>query len=229
MEEAISIIKNNILFEGMNDLEIKKLLKCANCQIISYEQGQTVFVKDDLINRMGIVLSGEFNLVAQKYNGTRAIITTLENNDIFGEALIFASDKKAPYDLVSFSNSKAILIPYSIFFSMCHELCSFHERLILNLLTILSDKIVMLNNKMNILNADTLRNRIAVYLINVHKKTNTLTFNIPMKRQELADFLNVSRPSLSREMSFMQKDKIIDMYRSSIKILDLDRLYELAE
>jgi DNA-binding transcriptional regulator LsrR (DeoR family) len=50
-----------------------------------------------------------------------------------------------------------------------------------------------------------------------------------MKRQELSEFLNVTRPSLSRELSSMQMDNIINVYRSSITILDLERLYELSE
>jgi DNA-binding transcriptional regulator LsrR (DeoR family) len=52
---------------------------------------------------------------------------------------------------------------------------------------------------------------------------------MPMNRQELAEFLNVKRPSLSRELSNMQKEKIIEVYRSSVKILDMDKLCELAD
>jgi CRP-like cAMP-binding protein len=178
---------------------------------------------------MGIVLEGEFNLVSQKYSGTRVIVTTLEKGDLFGEALIFSSIKKSPYDLVSSGNSKVLLIPYGIFVNMCQEVCNFHKQLISNMLTILSDKIVMLNNKMTILNAETLKGRIALYLLSINKKTKTLTFNMPMNRQEMAEFLNVTRPSLSRELSNMQKDEIIEIYRSSVKIKDIERLKELAD
>jgi DNA-binding transcriptional regulator LsrR (DeoR family) len=56
-----------------------------------------------------------------------------------------------------------------------------------------------------------------------------MIFNMPMNRQELAEFLNVKRPSLSRELSNMQKEKIIEVYRSSVKILDMEKLCELAD
>ncbi len=97
------------------------------------------------------------------------------------------------------------------------------------MLAILSDKIVMLNNKMHILNAETLKGRIAVYLLTLYKKNNSLIFDMPMKRQELADFLNVKRPSLSRELSNMQQDEIIEVYRSTVKITDLEKLKEIAD
>jgi CRP-like cAMP-binding protein len=97
------------------------------------------------------------------------------------------------------------------------------------MLTILSDKIIMLNNKMHILNSDSIKEKIAVYLISIHNKTKALTFEMPMKRQELSEFLNVTRPSLSREFSNMQNDNIIEVDRSTVKILDLEKLYELSE
>jgi CRP-like cAMP-binding protein len=229
MKEITKVIKDNQLFDNMNEDEIGKVLKCGNAFVAEYKDNQTIFQKDDTIRKLGIVLEGQLNLVSQKYNGTRVIITTLEQNDLFGEALAFSSTKETPYDLVSTGNSKALIIPYDIFFNLCQDVCGFHKTLINNMLAILSDKIVMLNNKMHILNAETLKGRIAVYLLALHKKTNSMIFDMPMKRQELADFLNVKRPSLSRELSNMQQENIIDVYRSTVKILDLECLKELAD
>lgn len=229
MEKIINLIKDNKLFENMTERQIKQVLHCSKAVALDFYDNQVVFEKDDNIKKMGIVLEGQFNLVSQKYNGTRVIVTTLEKSEIFGEALAFSTMRESPYDLVSSGNSKALIIPYSIFFTMCREMCDFHQALIRNMLTILSDKIVMLNNKMNILNAETLKGRISVYLLSLHKKTNSMIFDMPMKRQELAEFLNVKRPSLSRELSNMQQEGIIDVYRSTIKIKDMDALKELAD
>ncbi len=229
MNEIIKVIKNNQLFDNISEDEIKQVLKCAKAQVAEYKDNQIVFQKDDTIKKLGIVVEGQLSLVSHKYNGTRVIVTTLEQNDLFGEALAFSSSRETPYDLVSTGNSKALIIPYSIFFVMCREVCGFHKILINNMLSILSDKIVMLNNKMNILNAETLKGRIAVYLLTLYKKNNSLIFDMPMKRQELADFLNVKRPSLSRELSNMQQDGIIEVYRSTVKITDLERLKETAD
>ncbi|MFA9423557.1 MAG: Crp/Fnr family transcriptional regulator [Sedimentibacter sp.] len=229
MNETIRVIKENQLFESINENDIQKILKCSNSVVESYHENQAIFEKDDTIVEVGIVIEGKLNLVSQKYSGTRVIVTTLEQNDLFGEALIFCSVKKSPYDLVSSGDSKILMIPYSIFINMCSELCDFHKQLINNMLTILSDKIIMLNNKMSILNAETLRGRIAVYLLTLQKKTNAFIFNMPMNRQQLSEFLNVTRPSLSRELSNMQKDGIIEIYRSTVKIKDLKRLQALAD
>lgn len=229
MEKIIKKIKDNRLFHGLSEEDIQKIFTCCKAKIRKYENNQIVFEKGDIIQNIGIVLDGEFNLVSQKFNGTRVIVTSLAFNDMFGEALIFSTANTSPYDLVSQGESSAIIIPKSFFSNMCPNSCDFHKILISNMLSILSDKIVMLNSKMKILNAETIKGKIAVYLLSIYKKTNKLTFDMPMKRQELSEFLNITRPSLSREFSNMQDDNIIEVYRSSVKILDLERLYELAE
>jgi len=229
MDAIIQKIKENQLFNGLNLEEINKVITCSNALIQKFEDNQMIFEKDDIIKNIGIVLEGEFNLVSQKFNGSRVIVTTLTFNDLFGEALIFSTAKTSPYDLISSGESKALFIPKDFFIDMCPNSCNFHKKLIDNMLSILSDKIIMLNNKMKILNAETIKSKLAVYFLSIYKKTNKLSFEMPMKRQELSEFLNVTRPSLSRELSNMQDDNIIEVYRSSVKILDLERLYELSE
>ena len=229
MESIIKEIKNNALFYNMSEDEIRSVLQCGYAAVENYTDNQVLFEKDYKVKKLGIVIEGVLNLVSHKYNGNRVIVTTLEKNDLFGEALIYASVENSPYDLISSGNSKALLIPYKIFSNMCSNNCNYHAQLIKNMLTILSDKIIMLNNKMSILNAETLKGRIAVYLLSLQKNSNVMIFNLPMNRQELAEFLNVKRPSLSRDLSNMQKGNIIEVYRSSVKILDMDKLRELAD
>ncbi len=43
-----------------------------------------------------------------------------------------------------------------------------------------------------------------------------------MNREQLADFLGVARPSLSRELMRMQKDGLIEVSRKTIRICDRD-------
>jgi Mn-dependent DtxR family transcriptional regulator len=74
-----------------------------------------------------------------------------------------------------------------------------------------------------------MRGKISTYLLEQYKRTGKATFIIPLRRNELADFLNVSRPSLSREMSRLMEEGIIDYHRASIKIKDLDSLKRMAE
>ena len=45
-----------------------------------------------------------------------------------------------------------------------------------------------------------------------------------MNREALADYLNVSRPSMSRELGRMKDEGVIDFYRSSFVVKDVEAL-----
>ena len=46
-------------------------------------------------------------------------------------------------------------------------------------------------------------------------------------RIQLADYLNCDRSALSRELSLMQRDGLLDTYRSSFKLLEPEALRQM--
>ena len=48
-------------------------------------------------------------------------------------------------------------------------------------------------------------------------------------RLQLADYLNCDRSALSRELSLMQKDGLLDTFKSSFKLLDPDALKQMVQ
>lgn len=87
----------------------------------------------------------------------------------------------------------------------------------------------MLNKKVEYLSIKTLRGKISTYLLDEYNKTGQKTFQLNLNRNELADFINVSRPSLSRELCKMRDEGIIDFHSTAIKILDFDILKNFSE
>ena len=57
------------------------------------------------------------------------------------------------------------------------------------------------------------------YLLRVSCEQQSRTFSIPMNRNEMADYLNIERSALSRELSRMKRDGLIDYHRDSFKLL----------
>jgi CRP-like cAMP-binding protein len=97
------------------------------------------------------------------------------------------------------------------------------------MLGIISEKALMLNRKVEYLAIKSMRAKISTFLLEQYKKTGKTTFMIPLNRNELADFLNVSRPSMSREMCRMKEEGIIDFHRASIRIINPDALKKSVE
>jgi CRP-like cAMP-binding protein len=87
----------------------------------------------------------------------------------------------------------------------------------------------MLNKKIEYLSAKSIRSRVTNYLLDIYRISGDTTFTIPMKRHELADYLSIPRPSLSRELGLMRDDGIIEFDGSSVKIKNILMLEKSIE
>ena len=86
-----------------------------------------------------------------------------------------------------------------------------------------------LNWKLELLTLKGMREKLASYLLKTSLEKGSNTFQIPLNRTELADFLNVSRTSMCRELTRMKNEGLIDLYGRSFKILNKERLAECLE
>ena len=86
------------------------------------------------------------------------------------------------------------------------------------MLEIFSRKEFHITKKLHIVSTASLRERIAIWLIDSMDSEGKVVMR--MKREELADFLGVARPSLSRELMRMQSDGLIEVSKKCICIKD---------
>lgn len=98
------------------------------------------------------------------------------------------------------------------------------SRIINNFVGVLSNRILMLNERITTLSYDTIRKKIIDILLFEYKKQHSFNIILPYSRKKMAEILNIPRPSLSRELSNMKEEKLIDFYRNRFKILDLESL-----
>lgn len=80
-----------------------------------------------------------------------------------------------------------------------------------------------LNRKVKILSQKKTRDRIITYLQSVYPCGNN--FRLPFNPQELANFLGVDRSALSRDLSAVRVEGIIDFYKKDIILLRRDLLH----
>lgn len=230
-ETYVDLLRENPIFGGLNAYQIQSLLPCITHKIISYQANHCIYHKGDAVRHLGIVLHGHLVVCNHTPEGDRVIVANIEENDFFGEAIIFATGGSVPNDVYAKEESTVIYLTSDFFLRTCGDDCQLqnaHTVVMKNMLGILSDRAMLLHRKISYLTAPDLKTKIAMYLSDLHDKNGSLTFQTPLNRDELAEFLAVARPSLSREFANLKTDGIIDYYRSSIKILDLERLQTIA-
>jgi CRP-like cAMP-binding protein len=224
-----SVVKSCMLFENMPDADLTMLLECLKPRVLKFEKNDIANSEGGPFEGIGIVLSGQAAVVKENSSGSRTILTILKPGDLFGEMAAFSGNGRWPATVVTQSACNIMYMPPDKILGQCEKVCTGHHTLIMNMLGVLSRKAMVLNRKLEYLSIKSMRGRIARFLVEQYKKSGQTTFLLPMNRNELADFLNVSRPSLSRELCRMRDDGLLDFHRSSLQLKNLDALIVEAE
>ena len=103
--------------------------------------------------------------------------------------------------------------------TVCSSACEFHTRLIHNLLTILTEKNLMLTHKIEHMAQKNTRDKLLSYLSMEAEKSGSAEFRIPFNRQQLADYLSVDRSAMSNELSKMRDEGLIKFSKNHFELL----------
>ncbi len=218
----IEKIENNVIFKGLSREEIENCLKCSNAKIKVYDKNQIIFSQMDPPKALYVLISGSVVVCKDSPDGKRYIVTNIEEKDIFGEVYVFLENVDYSYYVISNTESSVLEIPKEFFFLTCEKTCKEHSTVIHNMLTILAQKAFFLNNKVQLLTSGSLRQKLAKYLLENCQNKKYVQFS--MNREQFSAYLNVARPSLSRELIKMQEDGLIEVDRDMVKIIDYDTL-----
>lgn len=224
IDTYIDIIKNFPLFYGIKEEEIICMLQCLAPKIHSYNKNEFIVNSGEAIDKFGIILEGEATVLKENAEGNRVIMSVVKKGDLFGEMLVFSSRKIWPVSVRVQNYCKVLFFTNSDLIARCGKMCPWHNAMLQNFIKIISDKALMLNKKVEYLSIKSIRGKIAAYLLEQYENNPNINIILPLKRNELADFLNVSRPSLSREMCQMRDEGIIDFHLSTFRIKDIEAL-----
>jgi len=223
-EQYSEIFLQIVLFQGIELKNIKTMLDCLKPKYSCYNKNEYVINFGDNFYSIGIMLKGEAIVIRENAAGNRTIMTYLKQGDIFGEILAFSNQSKWPSTVQAQEKCEVLFLSKDKIIGQCDNICSWHRILIQNFLKIISERAIMLNKKVEYLTIKSMRGKISTYLLEQSKKIGSCSFVLPLNRNELADFFNVSRPSMSREMCKMRDEGVIDFYLNAFKILDLEAL-----
>ena len=85
-----------------------------------------------------------------------------------------------------------------------------------NMLEILSNKAFYLNQKILIYSSFSLRQKLSKFFLLISENKDIV--ELELNREELADFLGVTRPSISRELMNMQEDGLIKIDKNKVSL-----------
>lgn len=215
----IEVLINTCFFKGISEKEIESILKSELYLVREYKKNEVIANQGDRCNSLSVILKGKAVIQTIYENGKVLTLSNFNVSDVFAEALLFSKDKEYPATVMAVEDCKILSFPRDSVLRIMQKNIKFAE----NILQLLSQKIVILNRKINLIELDSIRRKICKILLDNYKKNNVYAYKISSKK-ELAEELGIPRPSLSRELINMREMGLIDFNLKEIKINDLEAL-----
>ena len=220
MEKYLNCLMECQFFDNIPHDALITFLSANKYVIKVYSKDDIIANEEDDCKSLGIVVEGTINIQRIYPTGKTITINMLTKSNVFGEAVIFSSFGKYPASIVSLTDTIIMFIPRDEII----KLCLYDQRYLNNFLGTLSDKILMLNKKLKNLSYQTVRQKVVNYILEEYNLQNKVALTIPLSREHMAEYLDIPRPSLSRELAKLKNEGVIDFYRNSITINSLDKL-----
>lgn len=224
MEQFYPVLSKCPLFYNIDRTQYKALLSCINSYTKSYKNNEYIILAGNEINYVGIILGGSVEIIKENPAGARHIMDFLGASNLFGEGIVCTMEHISPVTVRAKEDTKILFVPYEKIIKSCGNSCSFHLQLIKNMMMLLGEKNFNLNRKIELLMLKGMREKLAAFLLYESKRQNSQTFQIIPNRNELAEYLNVSRTSMCRELARMKDLGMLDYYQNSFKLLSIDDL-----
>lgn len=219
MNKSLDILKSSVLFKEVDYTDLEALLKCLEAKIKTFEKDQVIVMMDEDIPKMGLILEGSAQIIKEDFNGNKTIIDKIGKAELFGETIVCADLHKSPVTVVAEEKCKVLFINYKRIISPCESTCSFHKKLIENMLKIIARKNIMLNQRIQLIAERSTRDKLMAFLLSEKEKAGKNSFEISFNRNELADFLCVERSAMSRELGKLRDENIISFNKNKFEIL----------
>lgn len=221
-------LKNTILFQNLDEQEIERVLHCSHAKTVCYEKNQSIVLPDDTPHVLYLILEGKVMIEQYNYMGKPMNLEYRAAGELFGESDLFLKKERFDYSVRASSFCRILTAKRSFFYRTCENSCEHHSKLIFNMLHILANENKQKQQRLELLTCGDLNQRTAQYLCETGKGSDLIT--LPMDRNTLAAYLNTTRPSLSRVLSSMQDEGIIQIDgRKKIRILNQENLLAIAD
>lgn len=191
----------------------------------TFARRSIVHLPEEVCTRLEVVLEGRIAVQRMDEEGRILTIDVLGPGDVLGANLLFSSRRRYPMQVVA--EEAAVLLGFSreAILALSKDSASFTE----DLLRLVSDKSLHLSDKIHTVAHKGLRQRIEEFLRLQYHLQGSRTLRLPMSKKALAERLGVERTSLSRGLSKMRDEGLLDYDARQVVLKSLGNIFEEAQ
>ena len=211
-----SVLEKSILFSGLTAKTIREVLEAVPHHIQCYEKGETIFHFMENAARLGIILEGRVDAQKPFPNGSQINVSVRNAGEMIGPAAVFSRRQKYPCDVVALDPATIMMFRKEDILLLLQK----DSQVLKNFMAELATAAYMLQQRLELLSYSGIAQKAAFYLLMQHRQTGNASVQIPDSVSKWAMTMNVSRPSLHRELKKLEKQGFIHCSTHTIEILD---------
>lgn len=211
-----SVLEKSILFSGLMAKTIREVLEAVPHHIQCYEKDETIFHFMENAARLGIILEGRVEAQKPFPNGSQINVSVRNAGEMIGPAAVFSRRQKYPCDVVALEPATIMMFRKEDILLLLQK----DSQVLKNFMAELATAAYMLQQRLELLSYSGIAQKAAFYLLMQHRQTGNASVQIPDSVSKWAMTMNVSRPSLHRELKKLEKQGFIHCSTHTIEILD---------
>jgi CRP-like cAMP-binding protein len=188
-----------------------------------YRRSQILFFEGGTGQHVFALHSGLVKVVKSLENGKDRITRVLFPGELFGmEAL---AEANYPLTAVTLRDSEICAAPREEFMSFLHE----NPDIALGMVRFLVSEVTRVRTQVTDMSFKDARMKVATLLLSLISSETSMppkpySFLLPFSRQEISEILELSPETVSRTLSSMRREQVLDAHGRRVTIQDVERL-----
>lgn len=218
-----SVLEKSTLFSGVPAAELRTALEETPHHIQCYDKGEIIFHLMEPATRIGVILEGRVEAQKSFPNGSQVNVSIRVPGDMIGPAAVFSKSQRYPCDIVSLEPVTVMMFRKDDLLNLMQK----NVRILENFTAEIASATYMLQQHIELFSYNGIAQKAAFWLLTQARQTGEDKVRIPGSVSNWAMLMNVSRPSLHRELKRMEEGCIISYTPPLITIIDAVGLQDM--
>lgn len=186
-------------------------------QVKTYPKGTLIARQGDLVKHLFLLSKGKVRTEMLSDSGIALPIEEISAPYPLAAAFLFADNNRFPVEVIALEEVEILLISRATIEEQMRTCVGFLR----GFMAFNANRTEFLSERLKFLSQKTIKGKIAYYLLKIEKGG---CFELDRSIADLADYMSVERPSLSRAFSELIRDGIIELKNGKGKIKQFNKL-----
>ena len=207
------------LFQGLSAEEWAALEQSGCLRTKSYPRHAVIFHAGEQVHALGVVLRGTVHIENLDLWGSKSILSSISAGQAFAETYAFCGEALM-VDAVAAEHCE-ILFLHTAALTDARIEPALQDKLLRRLLAVSMRKNLSLSQRIFCTTPKTVRGRLLTYFSAQAARCGRMAFEVPFNRQQMADYLNLDRSALSKELCKMRDEGLLTFEKNRFALNEL--------